>query len=74
MAGNEYDLPGDFPWNERARGGSRIYSSSLSSSLTRTSQPAPHADDFAALRDAALAELDQERQMRTAVLPEKEVG
>ena len=73
MAGTEYELTGDFPWNERARGGERMYTSSLTGNVTRPSQQQPREDDFAALRMAALEELDPKRQARTAVLPQREV-
>ena len=73
MAGTEYELTGDFPWNERARGGSRMYTSSVTGNVTRPSQQQPREDDFAALRMAALEELDPKRQARTAVLPQREV-
>ncbi|KAK2077910.1 hypothetical protein QBZ16_003778 [Prototheca wickerhamii] len=72
MAGTEYELTGDFPWNERARGGSRMYTSSVTGNVTRPSQQQPREDDFAALRMAALEELDPKRQARTAVLPQRE--
>ncbi|KAL6781025.1 hypothetical protein ACKKBG_A09460 [Auxenochlorella protothecoides x Auxenochlorella symbiontica] len=64
---------GDWPWQERARGGDRIYTLSTTSNagVIRPSQES-RAADFEALKQAALAELHPKKQRTAAVLPTKD--